>query len=75
MAIQGSLFETKSLESSDIAVAPPTEKRVQGGQATTDVILSASIGSNAALFADIAELHLPVGIAITEVTYDKSVFG
>lgn len=74
MAIQGSLFETKSLESSGIAGVPPTEKRVQGGQATADVILSASIGSNAALFADIAELHLPVGIAIADVTYGKGVF-
>jgi hypothetical protein len=74
VAIQGSLFETKSLDSSDIAGVPPTEKRVQGGKASTDVILSASIGSNAALFADIAELHLPAGIAIADVTYGKGVF-
>ncbi len=74
VAIQGSLFETQPLGSSDAATASPLEKRIQGGKATTDVILSASIGNNAALFADIAELHLPAGIAIADVTYGKGVF-
>lgn len=55
---------------------PPTqlEKRIQGGEATTDVILSAGVGGNAEMFAEIAELHLPVGGIIADVTYGKGVF-
>jgi DNA methylase len=50
------------------------EKRVQGGEATTDVILSAAVGGNADMFAQIAELHLPKGANIADVTYGKGVF-
>jgi DNA methylase len=50
------------------------EKRVQGGEATTDVILSAAVGGNAEMFAEIAELHLPIGSYVADVTYGKGVF-
>jgi DNA methylase len=50
------------------------EKRVQGGEATTDVILSAAVGGNAEMFAEVAELHLPIGGHVADVTYGKGVF-
>jgi DNA methylase len=50
------------------------EKRVQGGETSTDVILSAGMTGNAEMFADLAELHLPVGSLIADVTYGKGVF-
>ncbi len=50
------------------------EKRVQGGEATTDVILSAAVGGNAQMFAEVAELHLPIGSYVADVTYGKGVF-
>ena len=49
-------------------------RRVQGGEATTDVILSASVSGNAEVFADIAKLHIPKNSRIADVTYGKGVF-
>lgn len=49
-------------------------KRVQGGEATTDVILSAATAGNAEMFAEIAELHLPRGGVVADATYGKGVF-
>lgn len=54
----------------------PTQcgRRVQGGVATTDVILSAHVAGNAEVFKQLAELHLPVGTTVADLTYGKGVF-
>lgn len=49
-------------------------KRVQGGETTTDVILSAHVCGNAEVFADVAALHLPPGSVVADLTYGKGVF-
>lgn len=55
---------------------PPegSRKRVQGGVATCDVVLSAHVGGNADLFPRILELHVPAGSVIADVTFGKGVF-
>lgn len=50
------------------------KRRVQGGVATTDVILSAHIGGNAELFPQILSLHVPRGGVVADVTYGGGVF-
>lgn len=49
-------------------------KRVQGGEATTNVIPSAQVAGNADVFVDVARLHLPAGARVADVTYGKGVF-
>jgi hypothetical protein len=49
-------------------------KRVQGGVATADVVLSAHAGRNAELFPRILALHVPPGATIADVTYGQGVF-
>jgi len=63
-------------ENEEIVLAVPSlsDKRVQGGEATTGAILSASVAGNAQVFADVAALHLPSGILVADVTYGKGVF-
>ena len=51
-----------------------SKKRVAGGIATSNVIVSARIAGNAEIFAQILELHVPVGITVADVTYGKGVF-
>lgn len=36
------------------------DKRVQGGEATSDLIMSAAVGGNADIFPKILELHVPI---------------
>jgi hypothetical protein len=67
VSLQSGLFDTPQ-------PSLRADKRVQGGEATTDVILSAGVSGNAEMFADIAELHLPRGALIADVTYGKGVF-
>ena len=50
------------------------KKRVQGGIATTDVVLSASVSGNADIFPAILKLHIPEGSKIADVTYGSGVF-
>ncbi len=50
------------------------KRRIQGGESTTDVILSACSGSNADIFPKILELHVPDGARIADVTYGSGVF-
>ena len=50
------------------------KKRVQGGVATTDVILSAHVGTNANVFPQVLSLHVPEGAVIADVTYGNGVF-
>lgn len=59
---------------SDATEAPPRAKRVQGGSATADVVLSAHAGGNATLFPQILALHVPPGAVIADVTYGQGVF-
>jgi hypothetical protein len=42
--------------------------------ATTEVTLSAHIGSNAAVFAEILALHVPPGSRVADVTWGKGAF-
>lgn len=48
--------------------------RVQGGEATTDLILSAHVGTNADVFPKVLALHVPIGSRVADVTYGKGVF-
>ncbi|WP_149536292.1 TRM11 family methyltransferase [Siccirubricoccus phaeus] len=61
-----------SLDTSE--APPPPRKRVQGGKATSEVVLSAHAGGNAELFRRILELHVPPGALIADVTYGQGVF-
>lgn len=53
---------------------PLPSKRVQGGETSSDLILSASVGGNAEIFPDILALHVPNGAVVADVTYGKGVF-
>jgi hypothetical protein len=48
--------------------------RVQGGEPTTDVIVSSYITGNAEVFANILKLYVPKNSIIADVTYGKGVF-
>ncbi|NOH01488.1 MAG: site-specific DNA-methyltransferase [Chloroflexi bacterium] len=50
------------------------KKRVQGGRATTNVVMSAFVGGNAEVFPQILSLHVPEGSKIADVTYGNGVF-
>jgi hypothetical protein len=58
----------------EVADRPTTKRRVQGGVPTSDVILSAAVAGNAAVFPDLLQLHVPRGARIADVTYGKGVF-
>ncbi len=49
-------------------------RRVQGGVATAELTLSARVGENAELFAQILALHVPPGSLIADVTYGLGAF-
>lgn len=49
-------------------------KRIQGGKATSDLIMSAHLSGNAEVFPQILALHVPTGSKIADVTYGKGVF-
>lgn len=48
--------------------------RVQGGEPTTTLVLSAHVGGNADVFPDVLRLHVPVGSRVADVTWGKGVF-
>lgn len=50
------------------------KKRVAGGIATSKVIVSAHIAGNAEVFAQILDLHVPLGSTVADVTYGKGTF-
>jgi len=68
MTLQAKQIEPVTHESS------PASKRTQGGISTTDVVMSAFIGSNADIFPQILKLHVPDGAKIADVTYGNGVF-
>ena len=49
-------------------------KRIQGGIATSNVILSAHVSNNAEVFSQILDLHVPKGSVVADVTWGKGVF-
>lgn len=49
-------------------------KRVAGGISTSNVTLSAHISDNSTVFAQIMQLHVPVGATVADVTFGKGVF-
>lgn len=49
-------------------------KRTQGGVATSNVVMSASVGNNDELFKDILKLYVAEGSKIADVTFGKGVF-
>lgn len=49
-------------------------KRVQGGVATSNVVMSAFVSGNAEVFPQILDLHVPDGAKIADVTYGTGVF-
>jgi len=51
-----------------------SKRRVQGGVATTDVVMSAHMAGNADVFPQILDLHVPEGSRIADVTYGNGVF-
>jgi len=54
--------------------AGATGKRVQGGEATTDAVLSARVGGNAEIFPDLMRLHVPFDSRVADITWGKGVF-
>ena len=56
------------------ASAGGTAKRIQGGIATTDVVMSAYVGGNAEVFPQVLALHVPEGSTVADVTWGKGVF-
>jgi tRNA G10 N-methylase Trm11 len=49
-------------------------KRVVGGIATSDVVMSAHVSGNADVFPQILSLHVPEGSTCADVTYGKGTF-
>ena len=49
-------------------------KSKQGGESTSDLIMSAYLSGNAEVFPNILELHVPVGSIVADVTWGKGVF-
>lgn len=52
----------------------PENKRVQGGETTTDLIFSAYQEGNFDIFPKILALHVPIGSKVADVTYGNGVF-
>ncbi|NLE99396.1 MAG: site-specific DNA-methyltransferase [Anaerolineales bacterium] len=51
-----------------------TGKRTQGGDTTSDLLVSAHTGTNDELFPTILQLHVPRGALVADVTFGKGVF-
>jgi hypothetical protein len=52
----------------------PNGKRTQGGVPTSDLVVSAHVGTNAEIFPQVLSLHVPEGSTVADVTYGKGVF-
>jgi hypothetical protein len=53
---------------------PLSKRRTPRGVTTSDVVLSAYVAGNSEVFPRIAELHIPRGAKVLDVTYGKGVF-
>jgi DNA methylase len=51
-----------------------SKQRIQGGEATSDVVVSAHVGGNAEVFSKILRLHVPKGAKIADITWGRGVF-
>jgi DNA modification methylase len=49
-------------------------RRKQGGESTSDVVLSAQVAGNAEIFPQVLALHVPTGARVADVTDGKGVF-
>ncbi len=49
-------------------------RRVQGGQASTNVTMSAHLADNAAVFPQVLGLHVELGSTVADLTYGRGVF-
>lgn len=58
----------------NLTVAEVKARRIQGGIATSDVVMSAYISGNADVFPQILDLHIQPGALIADVTYGGGVF-
>lgn len=56
------------------AEEPRGNGRKQGGETTSDLVVSAHWGGNEDLFPQVLRLHVPEGALIADVTYGKGVF-
>ncbi|HEY0138530.1 MAG TPA: hypothetical protein VGB85_30815 [Nannocystis sp.] len=75
-AVAGDVTSANEPATSASTPEPATRpgKRVQGGVATAELTLSARVGENAELFAQILALHVPSGSLIADVTYGLGAF-
>src|SRR5579862_669311 len=72
---QGTLIEPVDESAQQVAVTSVRHKRKSPeGIATTDLVLSASVGTNAEIFPQVLELHVPDGATIADVTYSVGAF-
>lgn len=65
------------IENQQVLEVPATldkKRRVQGGEATSNVVMSAYAAGNAEVFPQILDLHVPDGSRIADVTYGGGVF-
>lgn len=65
MSRQPNLFQ-------DLTESP--KRRVQGGEPTSDVLVSAHVGGNAEIFPKILSLHVPKGAKVADITWGQGVF-
>lgn len=49
-------------------------RRVQGGSASTNVVVSAHLDDNSGVFPKVLDLHVPRGSTVADLTYGKGVF-
>lgn len=72
---QDALFNDADLAHEQLEANSKTQhRRVQGGVATSNVVMSAHLGGNADVFPQILDLHVPDGSRIADVTYGSGVF-
>ncbi len=64
----------KSLLPHDADITEQGKRRIQGGVCTSNLIVSAHVGGNADVFAQILQLHVPEGAIVADVTWGKGVF-
>lgn len=68
------MAEPNSPQRSEPEQLEPKTRRSPAGTSTSDLVHSAAVGTNDALFAKIAALHLPKGSVVADVTYGRGVF-
>ncbi|WP_414564024.1 MULTISPECIES: DNA methyltransferase [unclassified Anabaena] len=67
--IQPSILSLNSAHEGD-----SVKKRKQGGESTSNLVMSAYMAGNADVFPEILKLHVPEGAIVADVTWGKGVF-